>query len=1080
MKIILKFVCLISVISIAHCAQFCSNKINGDKGECLSHEVCAQNNPILNASCEADRSCCSLKFFHSNCEDGLPTIFMLYGRNDTHTMLVCSGTLINSVYILTAAHCINDDSNSQVFAKIHGSDTEFKISKHYIFPGFANNETHRMNDVGLFRLEEAIDTSIVKTVCLGTRNKDLKKETFTISGYDRDTKSIKQATTSFYDNDDCKSYLDTNQFEHTISFDESFCYDDTLGHVPNFVSGSPIMVKEGNKYYQYGIATLGAIERSDKEITPAISPKLSIYQGWIIKAVTEFCFSAITDEDGECYFHEVCKPNNPILNTNCGAELSCCKLNFSDNNCEDGLPTIFMVYERRNDTNTKLICSGTLISSVYILTAAHCINNESTFSLFAKIHGSDTEFKISKHYIFPGYANNSTHKLEDVGLFRLEQAIDSSINVKTICLQKRHMDVSKKTLYIYGYDRDSKAIKEATTSFNRSDKCLMLLIAFDWKLNISVQGAFCYNDAPIHVPDFLSGAPIMVKDGNKYYQYGMTALRPMDRADGEITYAISPKLSIYQGWIVKAVTEFCSSKTTGERGKCLSHEVCKSNIPIQDANCEADRSCCSLKFFDNKCEEGLPTIFMLYEEIEKPKLTCTGVLINSLYILTTAHCVHERLDIKYSAKIYGSDREFKISNSYRFPGFANNETHRFNDVGLFRLEQAIDPSINAKTICLSNQNMNLSKKLLYIYGYDRELESIKEATTSLYSPNSYSDFLNTHSIDLDISFQDSFCFDDTPERIPRFLTGAPIMVKDGNKYYQHGIVTWGIESHHPGMVVPGFSPKLSIYQGWILMKIAEFCSSAITGEKGECYSHEVCEPNNPILNASCGADLSCCKLNFSYKNCEDGLPTIFMLYERRNDTNTKLICSGTLISSVYILTAAHCIINGSTFPLFAKISGSDSEFKISKHYIFPGYANNATHIMKDVGLFRLEEAINSSINAKTICLPNQNLDLSGKTFHVYGYDRDSKVIKEATTSFYDTDKCLEYLNTYNFDHSFSIQTSFCYDDAPNHVPDFVSGSPIMVKEGNKYYQYGISSLGVVDRVVGQTIPALSPKLSIYL
>ena len=44
------------------------------------------------------------------------------------------------------------------------------------------------------------------------------------------------------------------------------------------------MVKKDKKYYQYGITTLGALERG--QTTPAISPKLSIYQGWIIKTVT--------------------------------------------------------------------------------------------------------------------------------------------------------------------------------------------------------------------------------------------------------------------------------------------------------------------------------------------------------------------------------------------------------------------------------------------------------------------------------------------------------------------------------------------------------------------------------------------------------------------------------------------------------------------------------------------------------------------------------------------------------------------------------------------------------------------------
>ena len=84
---------------------------------------------------------------------------MLYERHtETHTRLICTGTLINTVFILTVAHCINDESTLPVFAKILGSDREFKISNHFSFPGFANNETHLLNDVGLFRLEDPIDT----------------------------------------------------------------------------------------------------------------------------------------------------------------------------------------------------------------------------------------------------------------------------------------------------------------------------------------------------------------------------------------------------------------------------------------------------------------------------------------------------------------------------------------------------------------------------------------------------------------------------------------------------------------------------------------------------------------------------------------------------------------------------------------------------------------------------------------------------------------------------------------------------------------------------------------------------------
>lgn len=106
-----------------------------------------------------------------------------------------------------------------------------------------------------------------------------------IYGIDRDTKTIKEATTA-YDYYDCSDFLAKNKFNHTLIFEDSFCYNDASDHVPNFLSGSPLMIKDGKTYHQYGISSLGSLNREAGENVPAISPKLSIYQGWILKTVT--------------------------------------------------------------------------------------------------------------------------------------------------------------------------------------------------------------------------------------------------------------------------------------------------------------------------------------------------------------------------------------------------------------------------------------------------------------------------------------------------------------------------------------------------------------------------------------------------------------------------------------------------------------------------------------------------------------------------------------------------------------------------------------------------------------------------
>ena len=73
-------------------------------------------------------------------------------------------------------------------------------------------------------------------------------------------------------------------FGGEILLQDAFCYDDSTDHVPYFLSGSPIMVKVGNKYYQHGIVASGFFRFTNSTL-PAMSPKLSIYQGWITETI---------------------------------------------------------------------------------------------------------------------------------------------------------------------------------------------------------------------------------------------------------------------------------------------------------------------------------------------------------------------------------------------------------------------------------------------------------------------------------------------------------------------------------------------------------------------------------------------------------------------------------------------------------------------------------------------------------------------------------------------------------------------------------------------------------------------------
>ncbi|EZA55838.1 Serine protease easter [Ooceraea biroi] len=344
----------------------------------------------------------------------------------------CGGTLINRLYVITAAHCVvnlrDNFRMSTVRLGEHNSLTDPDCEKDHcaepvqdflpesIIVHQSYNTPRNMHDIALIRLQKSVTYS------------DIPKTSTTLLTVKLPVVELERCKQAFS--------------KHVDIGDQQMCVGGVLGRDScSGDSGGPLMKVESEsgppRYYLLGIVSFG-VRHCGGTTTPAIYTKVAKYITWILDNISPAdgqmgtckaarnCTAVATilqqsrDEafaylkrnhcgfDGKtplvcCINNIITRPtppnedlydrtltnsgnstpseegrigvdNNPLLPSDCGRDLSQ-RIVGGERTSLDEFPWMALLeYQKPNGRTTA--CGGVLISKRYVLTAAHCIKGK--------------------------------------------------------------------------------------------------------------------------------------------------------------------------------------------------------------------------------------------------------------------------------------------------------------------------------------------------------------------------------------------------------------------------------------------------------------------------------------------------------------------------------------------------------------------------------------------------------------------------------------------------------------------------------------------------------------------------------